>query len=247
MTTEIKTVSLLDQLRASRAIYEKALENLENLSDSALSRILDLTGRASTVDRVLGIASASTVARVLGIASDDTVARVLGIASASTVDRVLGIASASTVDRVLGIASDDTVDRVLGIASDDTVARVLGIASASTVDRVLGIASDDTVDRITFVKALQVPVVPDLDKRVAEAAEAGNLDMSTWHCGTTHCRAGWAVVFGGEAGAKLEKELGSEMAGRLIYEASTGRPAPDFFAGQDSALEDIRRCAAEAQ
>ena len=162
-------------------------------------------------------------------------------------DRVLGIASASTVDRVLGIASDDTVDRVLGIASDDTVARVLGIASASTVDRVLGIASDDTVDRITFVKALQVPVVPDLDKRVAEAAEAGNLDMSTWHCGTTHCRAGWAVVFGGEAGAKLEKELGSEMAGRLIYEASTGRPAPDFFAGQDSALEDIRRCAAEAQ
>ncbi len=175
MTTEIKTVSLLDQLRASRAIYEKALENLENLSDSALSRILDLTGRASTVDRVLGIASASTVARVLGI------------------------------------------------------------------------ASDDTVDRITFVKALQVPVVPDLDKRVAEAAEAGNLDMSTWHCGTTHCRAGWAVVFGGEAGAKLEKELGSEMAGRLIYEASTGRPAPDFFAGQDSALEDIRRCAAEAQ
>ena len=187
MTTEIKTVSLLDQLRASRAIYEKALENLENLSDSALSRILDLTGRASTVDRVLGIASASTVARVLGI------------------------------------------------------------ASASTVDRVLGIASDDTVDRITFVKALQVPVVPDLDKRVAEAAEAGNLDMSTWHCGTTHCRAGWAVVFGGEAGAKLEKELGSEMAGRLIYEASTGRPAPDFFAGQDSALEDIRRCAAEAQ
>ena len=199
MTTEIKTVSLLDQLRASRAIYEKALENLENLSDSALSRILDLTGRASTVDRVLGIASASTVARVLGI------------------------------------------------ASDDTVARVLGIASASTVDRVLGIASDDTVDRITFVKALQVPVVPDLDKRVAEAAEAGNLDMSTWHCGTTHCRAGWAVVFGGEAGAKLEKELGSEMAGRLIYEASTGRPAPDFFAGQDSALEDIRRCAAEAQ
>ena len=175
MTTEIKTVSLLDQLRASRAIYEKALENLENLSDSALSRILDLTGRASTVDRVLGIASASTVARVLGI------------------------------------------------------------------------ASDDTVDRITFVKALQVPVVPDLDKRVAEAAEAGNLDMSTWHCGTTHCRAVWAVVFGGEAGAKLEKELGSEMAGRLIYEASTGRPAPDFFAGQDSALEDIRRCAAEAQ
>ena len=163
MTTEIKTMSLLDQLRASRAIYEKALENLENLSDSALSRILDLTGRASTVDRVLGI------------------------------------------------------------------------------------ASDDTVDRITFVKALQVPVVPDLDKRVAEAAEAGNLDMSTWHCGTTHCRAGWAVVFGGEAGAKLEKELGSEMAGRLIYEASTGRPAPDFFAGQDSALEDIRRCAAEAQ
>ena len=110
--------------------------------------------------------------------------------------------------------------------------------------RVLSIASDDTVDRVNTLNDLTVPVITDLDKKVLEAAEAGNLDMCHWHCGTTHCRAGWAVVFGGEDGKTLESKLGSELAGRLIYEASTGRIAPDFFASNSAAMDDIRRCAA---
>ncbi|MFY9480257.1 MAG: hypothetical protein WAQ08_21695, partial [Aquabacterium sp.] len=176
-----------------------------------------------------------------------TVDRVLSIASAATVDRVLSIASAATVDRVLSIASAATVARVLSIASAATVDRVLSIASDDTVDRVLSIASAATVDHLKFFQGLAVPVIEGLDQKVLEAAEAGNLRMDSWHCGTTHCRAGWAVVLGGDAGQRLEETLGSETAGRLIYEASTGRLAPDFYASNEDALEDLRRCAVAGQ
>ncbi len=257
VTAATTTIPLLEQIKASRAIYERALGDIESLSDADLramfasadtvARVLSIAS-ADTVDRVLSIASDGTVARVLSIASDGTVARVLSIASAGTVDRVLSIASDGTVARVLSIASDGTVDRVLSIASADTVARVLSIASDGTVDRVLSIASDGTVDRVGQLRGLLVPVVADLDTRVAEAVgvDGSRLRMDRWHCGTSHCRAGWAVTLAGEAGAELERVLGSEFAGRLIYEASTGRPAPDFFAGNEAALADIRRCAAEA-
>jgi hypothetical protein len=150
---------------------------------------------------------------------------------------------------VLSIASDGTVDRVLSIASDGTVDRVLSIASDGTVARVLSIASDGTVARLAALRDLEVPVVENLDQKILAAAEAGNLDMSDWHhdCGTTHCRSGWAIVYGGEAGAKLEDALGSAMAGKLIYEASTGRIAPDFHTSNAAAIADIRRCAGVAE
>ena len=88
-----------------------------------------------------------------------------------------------------------------------------------------------------------VPIVPDLDKRMLESVDGLRLDMGRWHCGSTHCRAGWAVVLAGEEGLALEVSLGTETAARLIYEASTGRIAPDFFATQEDAIADIRRCA----
>ena len=92
----------------------------------------------------------------------------------------------------------------------------------------------------------EVPVVERLDSRILAAiAQPGcSLDMSDWHtCDTTHCRAGWAVHLAGEAGYALEKEHGPRIAGAMIYRASTGR-APHFFAPNDRALEDIKRCAA---
>ena len=266
---EIKTVPLREQLRASRAIYAQALEEIERLDDAELSRVLDLASAStvaraldlasdSTVERVLDLASDSTVARALGLASDSTVARVLDLASASTVARVLDLASPSTVERVLDLASPSTVERVLGLASDSTVARVLDLASPSTVARVLDLASDSTVERVLDLASdstvervldLEVPVVPDLDAKVLAAVgtDGAHLNMAAWHCGTTHCRAGWAITLAGHHGTKLEAALGSEAAGRLIYEASTGRPAPDFYAGDTCALEDIRKCAALAQ
>jgi hypothetical protein len=92
-----------------------------------------------------------------------------------------------------------------------------------------------------------VPVVERLDAKILERIEGGegHLDMQSWHsCETTHCRAGWAIHLAGEAGYKLEATYGSQHAGAMIYRASTGR-VPHFFASNERALEDIRRCAAE--
>jgi hypothetical protein len=94
------------------------------------------------------------------------------------------------------------------------------------------------------LRELPVPIVEDLDRKMYEATRNGeNFDMCSWHCGTTHCRAGWAITLAGEAGSKLEEAVGSAAAGRYIYEASTGRPAPDFYATTMDALADIARCA----
>jgi hypothetical protein len=93
-----------------------------------------------------------------------------------------------------------------------------------------------------------VPVVPDLDRKMLEVIEsgAGRLDMSQWHsCETTHCRAGWAITLAGEAGRKLEAERGPAFAGHMIYMASTGRSA-HFYATTERAMEDIRARATES-
>jgi uncharacterized protein YjbI with pentapeptide repeats len=93
----------------------------------------------------------------------------------------------------------------------------------------------------------RIPIVENLDTKIAEsiAAHPDDFDMSQWHCGTKHCRAGWAVHLAGEAGYKLQSRLGPFLAGRLIYLVSTGR-RPDFFATNDAARTDIERCAKES-
>ena len=90
---------------------------------------------------------------------------------------------------------------------------------------------------------LSAPVVEDLHTKVAAAVGGGEgLHMAEWHCGTKHCRAGWAIVLAGEEGAALEDRLGPAAAGALIYHASTGM-VPDFYSSDATALADIRRCA----
>lgn len=96
----------------------------------------------------------------------------------------------------------------------------------------------------------EVPVVEELDARILGILDAGDgaLRMDAWHeeaqdaCGTTHCRGGWAIALAGEAGRALEARRGAHVAAILIYRASTGR-VPDFFASDESALADLRRCA----
>lgn len=47
-------------------------------------------------------------------------------------------------------------------------------------------------------------------------------------------------------GRSLEEKVGSHMAGTLIYYASRpDQPAPHFFATNNDALADLRKCAAE--
>ena len=96
-----------------------------------------------------------------------------------------------------------------------------------------------------------VPMVEGIDAKVASAVGDGmQLEMGNWHgqnaCGTTHCRAGWAVVIAGKAGEALEERLGTELAGTLIYAKSRpGKPVPDFYCDNEKALASIRADAAE--
>ena len=78
--------------------------------------------------------------------------------------------------------------------------------------------------------------IPKVANLVGKILDADRLDMEEWHaeCGTTHCLAGWATTLAGEAGAELEKEIGPNAAGALIWHASTGE-TPDFFVQRDEA------------
>lgn len=88
--------------------------------------------------------------------------------------------------------------------------------------------------------------VPKVESLVGKILDADCLDMLNWHseCGTTHCLAGWATTLAGKAGAELEKKLGTEAAGALIWRASTGE-IPDFYADNEDAkawlLERVNR------
>ena len=114
------------------------------------------------------------------------------------------------------------------------------------------------LDRVSFTGASLngatlpdgVPVIGDIDAAILAAIgeDASGLEMKDWHCGTTHCRAGWPVKLAGEAGAKLERRFGTGAAGALIYAASRpGMPVPNFFATNADALADLRKCAEMAE
>lgn len=92
-----------------------------------------------------------------------------------------------------------------------------------------------------------VPRIERIHHAVAAAVgPAGeHLQMGVWHCGTSHCRAGWAVHLAGDAGYELERRIGTPGAAALIYIASDPRLArvPDFYTDDEEALADIKACA----
>ena len=94
------------------------------------------------------------------------------------------------------------------------------------------------------------PKIENIDAKIIEAiTQPGcSLDMGNWHtCETTHCRAGWAIRLAGETGYALEDRIGAAAAGALIYAASRpGVPIPNFYANNDDALADLRKCAGGA-
>jgi len=72
------------------------------------------------------------------------------------------------------------------------------------------------------------------------------LNMSSWHCGTTHCRAGWVVTLAGDEGKKLESETDTCFAAMMIYKKSSPDihvPPTRFFEDNKTAMADIVRCA----
>ena len=106
-----------------------------------------------------------------------------------------------------------------------------------------------------------VPEVPNIDAAILEqiAKRPKCFDMTEWHCGTTHCRAGWAVTLG--KARRLENKInkacnankftnepfssniGAEVMGAAIYIKSCPRlPVPDFsFLENSEAIADMQR------
>ena len=99
--------------------------------------------------------------------------------------------------------------------------------------------------------SIVVPIVPNIDAAILAAiyADGCRLYMKEWHnCETTHCRAGWAVHLAGKPGYELEKSIGPNAAGALIYAKSRpNKPVPDFYASDTEAMADIQACAANTQ
>ena len=170
------------------------------------------------------------------------------------------LAGASLVDAALDGASLDGASLVGASLDGASLRGAYGFDPSQHVEPAGPRASRPTGNRAEILRERawryrerhpEVPVVEGLDGKIVACLEAGEgeLQMGQWHgdggaCGTTHCRAGFAIHFAGAAGIALEQAIGSERAGRAIYRASTGR-APHFFATNERALADIRRCAAE--
>jgi uncharacterized protein YjbI with pentapeptide repeats len=93
--------------------------------------------------------------------------------------------------------------------------------------------------------------IANIHSAVYEAASKPQaLDMGQWHaCETTHCRAGWVVALAGEGGLALEWAYGTPSAAALIYMASDPKleRVPDFYCGNQEALDDMRRLAEAEQ
>ena len=94
---------------------------------------------------------------------------------------------------------------------------------------------------------MEIPVIPDIHKRIYEAAsrKGNTLDMSTWHtCETTHCRAGWVVHEAGNAGYALEAQTSTLFAAMQIYKNSGYEISPvRFFDTSSEAMADMKRLA----
>lgn len=92
-----------------------------------------------------------------------------------------------------------------------------------------------------------IPVIPNIHRTLHEAASPrGSLNMCEWHtCDTTHCRAGWVVHLAGDAGARLERSVGTAAAAALIYMASdpSMELTPGWYCSNAFALADMKRLA----
>ena len=147
----------------------------------------------------------------------------------------------------LARARDLARDLALALALALDLARDLALALDLARDLALALDRDLDLDQ-TLVTLLgdRLDPYPNIDAAILSAIDVEKLfglEMHSWHCGTTHCRAGSAIHIH-PMGYELEKVFGSRTAGAVIYLKSTGR-VPDFFASNHDAMANIRKCAAE--
>jgi hypothetical protein len=130
----------------------------------------------------------------------------------------------------------------------DSLARAR--ARALDLDLALALALDLDLAALLGPRLQPIPQLDATILRVVEVDHRWGLEMGSYHntgggCGTTHCRAGSAIVLH-PMGAELERVFGSWLAGAVIYRVSTGS-VPDFFASNEDAMADMRRAAAEVE
>jgi hypothetical protein len=197
------------------------------------------------------------------VAGDETLLAMVQWAASKSADRRSGVKppavrafalySARALDRALArdrdlaraLARDRALDRDLALALDLARARDLALALALTLARARALPRDLALPR-ALQKLLgdRLHPVERLDAAILAAVGVKDnaFEMGSWHCGTTHCRGGWAITLH-PMGAELEQAFGPWLAAAVIYLASTRR-VPDFFASNKDALADIKRCAA---
>ncbi len=71
-----------------------------------------------------------------------------------------------------------------------------------------------------LMKNLEVTEKVDEEALIKEIAEnvldrPGSLNMGKWHCGTSHCLAGWACILN-ETAAEIEQRFDTETAGDAV-------------------------------
>jgi hypothetical protein len=74
-----------------------------------------------------------------------------------------------------------------------------------------------------------------------------NFDMGSWHCGTTHCVGGYAVIIHPK-GIELEKLMGTANAARFIFRKSHNDfPIPNLTASNKAAMAFVKARANDEQ
>lgn len=82
-----------------------------------------------------------------------------------------------------------------------------------------------TVDELALIKEIAADVID----------RPGSLIQESWHCGTSHCVAGWACVLNKYA-AEFEAKYSTELAGCLVLP----NYAHLFFKGNDEVLAILK-------
>lgn len=132
----------------------------------------------------------------------------------------------------------------LNLDSPISLDSALALALASVGFRILAL---DIVKYLNSLLAERVPYIENLDAKILNDINnhGYHLEMGSWHtCETTHCRAGFAEVYGGDQAKELVKYFGHWLTGGMIYWRSSGY-IPDFYASNEDAMRDIIEKAAQ--
>ena len=126
------------------------------------------------------------------------------------------------------------------IKGDLTLAKGDDATKVTSIGGYLYVSEGATCDLplVTSIGGYPIPNADAVHVRLKAIAEQvvnnpATLEMGKWHCGTTHCLAGWAVHLA-SSGYQLEKKVGSTLlAGNILLSVE---PSRLFFAEKGKVL-----------